>query len=463
MIFYPRSSGCRVLISSSNDIFCHFESLLRKPCWIVSQKMTLNSSTMQPLKQPRSFGYNSSRIGSFYSTAAIKASLIILALETALGFFANAVLFMRLRKYRRNKTVYQILLQNLCLIGTFSSLIGMPSLFTTIFVSFVEWTRVPAAVCRARYFSLTFSFITDSINICLLSLDRYDSICRPFRRTITKENLKRYLAIIWVVPFLVGLLHLVIKIDSTSCVLISNAEGPYSEPMIVLLTVLFVLTCSFVVYTNWSSLKSMRHLAKRLNTSSESRTRSEKQMILLTVKIVATYMVSVAPTPLWSLALRVGGIKNCLFCNDMRIYLQLLLFVMYVANPFIFMGSTWKKKITLKRKIDVPENQISRGQNRKLVARGNGPFLVISRQSPADSTSFGGFYASRKSRRQRVAPSSKENKRNNIKMIPCGTEYANQGTQTLNFETLTVSGNRKPSDTTPNAVPIILLNKFVVN
>lgn len=451
------------LISSSNDIFCHFERLFSKSCWIVHQKVTLNSATMQPLRQPRSFQYNSSQISSIYSTVAIKSSLIILVLEMALGFFANAVLFARLRKSRRNKTVYRILLQNLCLIGTFSSLIGMPSLFATIFLSFVEWTRVPAAVCRARYFSLTFFFTTDSINICLLSLDRYDSICRPFRRRITKENLKRYLAIIWVVPFLVGLLHLVIKIDSKNCVLISSADGPYSEPMIVLLTVIFVLTCSFVVYTNWSSLKSMRNLAKRLNSSSESRTRSEKQMIVLTVKIVATYMVSVAPTPLWTLALRVGGIKNCLFCNDMRIYLQLLLFVMYVANPFIFMGSTWKKKITLKRKMDVPENQISRGQNCKLVARGNGPFLVIPRHGPADSTSFGGFCVSRKSRSQRVAPSSKENKRDNAEMVPCGTEYVNQGTQTLNFETLTVSGSRKPNDTTPNAVPIILLDRFVIN
>lgn len=416
---------------------------------------------MQPLKQPRSLQYNSSRVAAIYSTTAIKASLIILGLEMALGIFANTALFVRLRNSRRNSTVYRILLQNLCLIGTFSSLIGMPSLFTTIFLSFVEWTQVPTALCRARYFSLTYFFITDSINICFLSLDRYDFICRPFRRRMTKGNVKRYLAVIWVAPFLVGLLHLVIKIDSKNCILISSAKGPYSEPMVVLLSVIFVLTCSYVVFTNWSSLKSMRNLARRLNTSSQNRARSEKQMIFLTIKIVATYLVSVAPTTLWSLALRVGGIKNCLFCNDMRIYLQLLLFVMYVANPFIFMGLMWKKEKTLKRKIDVPKDHKSRSQNRKMVASGNvGPLLIIPRYSPAASTTFGGVHGLSKSKSQRVVPSPKESKRNNT----VGAEYANQGTQTTKFEALTIpETDRKHRNTTPNAVPIILLDKFDVN
>ena len=418
---------------------------------------------MQPLKPSRNLQNNSSRNASIYSTAAIKASLIILGLEMVLGFFANAALFARLRNHRRNRTVYGILLQNLCLIGTFSSLIGMPSLFATIFLSFVEWTPVPAAVCRTRYFSLTYFFITDSINICFLSLDRYDCICRPFRRRITKGNVKRFLVIVWVVPLLVGLLHLVIKIDSTSCILISSPNGPYSEPMIVLLWGIFVLTCSFVVFTNWSSLKSMRKLARRLNTSRHSR--SEKQMIFLTIKIVATYLVSVAPTALWSLALRVGGIRNCQFCNDIRIYLQLLLFVMYVANPLIFMGSKWKKKKAQTRKIDIAEDQNYRSRNRELSAHGNvRPFLVIPRHSPAASTSFHGILALSKSKSQRVAPRPTQNERSNIELTPWSAEYANQGTQTTNLGTFTIHRNRKQRNTTPNAVPVILLdNKFVLN
>lgn len=139
-----------------------------------------NNSTWQSVKQLQCFQDNSSRIVSIYSTSAIKASLIILGLEMVLGFFANTTLFARLRNSRRNRTIYRTLLQNLCLIGAFSSLIGMPSLFSAIFLSFVEWTQVPPALCRTRYFSLTYFFMTDSINICLLSLDRYDFICRPF-------------------------------------------------------------------------------------------------------------------------------------------------------------------------------------------------------------------------------------------------------------------------------------------
>ena len=419
-----------------------------------------NSSTLQSLKQLQCFQDNSSRIASRYSKSTIKASLIILALEMALGFFANITLFARLRNPCHHRTIYRILLQNLCLIGALSSLIGMPSLFSTIFLSFIECTEVPAALCRTRYFSLTYAFMTNSINICFLSLDRYDFICRPFRRRITNDNVNRYLAIIWVVPFLVGLLHLVIKIDSMNCILISSAEGPYSEPMLVLLVVVFVLTCSYVLFTSWSSMKSMRNLAGRLNISRQKRARSEKQMFFLTIKIVATYLVSVAPTTLWSFAMRVGGIKSCLFCNDMRIYLQLLLFVMYVANPFIFMRLTCNKKKKLKSKIVSPEDQIRRRQNgNQATSVIQPPFLVIPRHSHADSTSLGSAHRFSKSRSRRVAPISREKERNNKERRANRVEYANHGTQTANVETLPVCHNCEQFNVT-NRVPMIVLEKF---
>ena len=392
-----------------------------------------NNSALQSLKQLQCFHDNSSRIASRYSTSTIKASLIILGLEMLLGFFANTALFARLRHSCHHRTIYRILLQSLCLIGALSSLIGMPSLFSTIFLSFIECTQVSAALCRTRYFSLTYAFMTNSINICFLSLDRYDFICRPFRRRITKGNVNRYLSIIWLVPFLVGLLHLVIKIDSTNCILISSVGGPYSEPMSVLLMVVFVLTCSYVLFTSWYSLKSMRNLAGRLNISKQKRTRSEKGMVFLTIKIVATYLVSVAPTPLWSFALRVGGIKTCLFCNDMRIYLQVLLFVMYVANPFIFMRLTCKKKRKFKRKIVGPKDQISKCQNGNQVASVIlPPFLVIPRPRHAALTSHGGVRRFSKSRSRRVAPIPKEKERKNKEKTPNSLECANHGTIMVN-------------------------------
>ena len=401
-----------------------------------------NNSALQSLKQLQCFQDNSSLIASRYSTLTIKASLIILALEMALGVFANVALFARLRNSYHHRTIYRVLLQNLCLIGALSSLIGMPSLFSTIFLSFIECIQVPAALCRTRYFSLTYAFMTNSINICFLSLDRYDFICRPFRRRITKDNVNRYLAIIWLVPFLLGLLHLVIKIDSTNCILISSSEGPYSEPMLVLLMVVFLLTCSYVLFTSWFSLKSMRNLAGRLNISRQKRARSEKQMLLLTIKIVATYLVSVAPTPLWSFALRIGGIKSCLFCNDMRIYLQLLLFATYVANPFIFMRLTCKKNNKkIKRKIVAPENQIRRRHNGNHVASVIlPPFLVIPRHIHEDSTFLGDVHRFNKIRSRRVAPIPREKRKNNKERTAnTQIEYANRGTQTAKVETLLVS------------------------
>ena len=348
------------------------------------------STILQLLYQIQSTENNSERItaASVYSPSAIKASLIILGLQMGLTFFSNISLFVSLRNSRQRKTVYQELLQNLCLIGTLSSLIGMPSLFATIFISFVKWRSVPSFLCRTRYFSLTYFFITDSLNICLLSLERYDFLSRPFRKRITKENITRYICIIWVIPLFIALLHLVIKIKSSHCVLLASTEGPYSQPMVLLFSVILILTCSVVVITNWLSFKSMRTLARRLNASRRNRARSEKKMIYFTINIVATYLVSLVPMALWTVVLRVGGIRDCLLCNDMQIYLQLLTFVRYMANPFIFMRFAWKRK---QSKIGVLKKDTStRCRNREAVNQNAQPFLVFP--SPAHDISFGGSH-----------------------------------------------------------------------
>ena len=417
-----------------------------------------NISSIQPTNQPlRCFKDNSTGLVSVYSISAIKASLIILGLEMILGFFANVALFATLRNhYNRNTTVYRVLVQNLCLIGALNSLIGMPSLFAVMHLSTIEWASVPAALCRTRYFSLTYFFITDSINICLLSLDRKDYISRPFRRRITKGNVKRYIAAIWVIPFVIGLLNIVVKINSKSCILVSSSRGSYSEPMTVLLSVILVFTCSFVVITNWSSLKSMRNLARRLNTSRQNHARSERKMIILTMKIVAIYLGSVVPATLWSFGLRVGGIKNCVFCNDVRIYLQLLLFVRYIVNPFIFMGSTWKKKRS-RRRIGVLGNPRSRNLTHKEVGRPKGqPLLVIPTDFPGETSSFGGIH--QMSRSQRVVTIQEEHKAKHIEFNGGQVAYVNQETQTRDLEPQNNCQKRRQKSYKSNSLPIILVH-----
>ena len=298
------------------------------------------------------------------SSNEINASLIILSVEIGLTFFGNTALLRSLRNSRQRDTAYRDLLQNLCVIGTLASLTGMPSLFATVFLSFIKWRAVPSFLCRLRYFSLTYFFIADSINICCLSLERYDFVSRPFRKRIRKQNIKRIISITWVIPLFIALPHLVIKINSLHCVFVTTLEGPYSGPMVVLLSIILILTCIFVVVTNWSSFKSLRILSRRLNACRKRRATTERKMIFLTINIVATYLLSLAPMALWTLVLRVANIKICPFCNDIQIYLQLLVFVRYMANPFIFMGFVWKRK---EKKIGVLKKPTGRYRGRELV------------------------------------------------------------------------------------------------
>lgn len=337
-----------------------------------------------------------------YSSTAINTSLIILGFEISLTFLGNIGLLMSSRIYHRRRTVHCDLLQSLCLIAALNSLIGMPSLFATMFLSFVKWESVPDFLCRARYFTLAYFFVADSINICFLSLERYDFVTRPFRKRITKQNIRRYVSFIWIIPLFIALLHLLININSSRCVLLNSVEGPYSKPMIILLSVFLILTCSFVVITNWSSFKSMRTLARRLTTSRKNRERTEKKMIFLTINIVGTYLVSLVPMTVWALVLRVGGFRNCSRCNDIQIYLQLLAFVRYMANPFIFMGFAWRRK---GRKIDVLKNLTPRFRAQEAVNGKVEPFRLFP--SPADVASLSRSHRIRG--RSRMAPCLNKN------------------------------------------------------
>lgn len=308
---------------------------------------------------------------SIHSSREINAFLIILSVEIGLTFVGNTALLRSLRNSRQRDTAYRDLLQNLCVIGAIASLTGMPSLFATVFLSFFQWRSVSGFLCRIRYFSLTYFFIADSINICCLSLERYDFVSRPFRKRIRKENIKRFISITWVIPLFIALPHLVIKINSLHCVFVTTLERPYSGPMVALLSIILILTCIFVVVINWSSFKSLRILSRGLNASMKIRATTEKKIIFLIINIVATYLISLVPMALWALALRVTSIKSCPLCNDIQIYLQLLVFVRYMANPFIFMGFFWKRK---ERTIDVLEKQRRRCGGAELVNGNIGPF-----------------------------------------------------------------------------------------
>lgn len=417
-------------------------------------------SNMRPVTQlHQDIRDNSTQMDLIYSPSTIKISLIILGLEVILGVVANLAVFSTLRSYcNRSMSVYRVLVYNLCLTGALSSLIGIPSLFAVIYVSFVERTSVPAALCRIRYFSLTYFFFTDSMNICFLSLDRNDFITRPFRRRITKRNIKTYIAAIWAIPFVIGLLNFVIKINTENCILVSSAEGPYSEPMVVLLSVILVLTCSFVVTNNWSSVRSMRNLARSLNTSKKNHARSEKKMIILTVKIISVYLVTVAPATLWSFGLRAGGVKNCVLCNDVRIYLQLLLLVKYLANPFIFVGSIWRKKNSVGQTNLVRKNGF-RGQTVLEVRKSRKrPIRGKPREFLGEASSYGDIHQLSTSRR--VVTIYEENEERHIESENDQVAYqVNRGRQT-NLEVLNTCPKRRHTGNTDNSLPDILVHSF---
>lgn len=131
-----------------------------------------------------------------------------------------------------------------------------------------------------------------------------------------KWNIKIYIVVIWVIFFVIGFFNFVIKINIENCILVLFVEGFYFEFMVVLFLVILVLICSFVVINNWFLVRLMRNLVRSFNIFKKNYVCLEKKMIILIVKIIFVYLVIVVLVILWLFGLCVGGVKNCVLCND---------------------------------------------------------------------------------------------------------------------------------------------------
>lgn len=98
------------------------------------------------------------------------------------------------------------LLGSLALTGLLSALLDMPSIIVMTVVNYFAIRDLPVAVevfCKTKLSTAFALTVLNALTLSLMAFDRQDCVLRPFRRRITKRNVRKIIYVTWVVALII--------------------------------------------------------------------------------------------------------------------------------------------------------------------------------------------------------------------------------------------------------------------
>ena len=160
----------------------------------------MNSST--------SFKTNFSTVNSTSTTPLPRGLAIFvvsfLAISVLAGTFGNARVCILLRRRRNLRKVPHYLLGSLALNGLFSTLFNIPMLIFLTVVNYFQIYDSPIVeiLCKAKM-PLGFALLVlNDLTLSLMAFDRQDCVFRPFNRRLKTGNVKKIIAVTWLIALI---------------------------------------------------------------------------------------------------------------------------------------------------------------------------------------------------------------------------------------------------------------------
>ena len=282
-------------------------------------------------------------------------SISLLVVEIILGLAGNLRLLVLVVRQKSRKKVSQWLVLSLCSTGVILCGIGLPLFLVSFTLHYLQDLKLSRAVCLLRDGILVYSFFANSLIICALSVVRYESILRPFKKRITVNNVKKYIKVISIISLILGIVPIV-DINSEACVLVLfRIDSVLSFIVLSLAGTTAVAISTMIILTYFHGIRSMRKISDRLQqTTSDTmlpnvakRNNKESKVTRLVLKIIFFYLLSWLPTTLWYQIARYVSLDSAT-ASDTELCLFVVSFTTYVTNPFIYMRNSFSKL----RKVD---------------------------------------------------------------------------------------------------------------
>lgn len=232
--------------------------------------------------------------------------LVLTAVFLVTGTYGNAKVFLLLERRRDLRKVPHFLLANLSAVGLLSSIIVMPIVISiaarTYFMKQQDGIAL-TVLCKIRLVLSFFCSTVNAITLSLMAMDRHDCICRPLRRRLHPDNVKKVLLIVWLMATIMFVVFaILLSVDESQCPQYdpfnlrsrsSTSSGFFNAYITIFGTVFNVSAILIIMVTFICVVRGLR--SSPLPQSRSLHRRYESQITKLTYKTGAIFILSWFP------------------------------------------------------------------------------------------------------------------------------------------------------------------------
>ena len=270
------------------------------------------------------------------------AVITFVAFNILAGSFGNASVCVLLRRRQDLRKVPHYLLGNLAVIGVISALFNMPLLIVMTTVNYfqIRGSSVAEIFCKVGFPSRYACMVVNALTLWIMAFDRHDCVRRPFNRRLTTRNVKKVLAVTWILALITAVYFAIsIRNEPSVCIKFYTynnkiTDHGYGVVFTVVFTVLFQfdkITVVIVLITFFRILKAFR--TSQVNPLNSLHQRRETKLTWLTYKLCGIFLLFRLPVTI-SNAFKSGEFEGTIV-KTARLATLALVHFMYVANPIL--------------------------------------------------------------------------------------------------------------------------------
>ncbi|XP_067040395.1 neuropeptide SIFamide receptor-like [Acropora muricata] len=275
--------------------------------------MSGNSSTA-------SFTSNSSNAGS---TGMSKEEKLILmpfyCISLLVALIGNVLIILVFYKYKPIRKSINYFVLNMAISDLFTPLTIMPYIIVSTLSNdsgFLNQlpSRLAGVICKLCFFLADSSFDVSIVSLLMISLDRLIAVVFPLQIKLISMKV-RFICIFmsWVVAFSVHGVYLRLMDNFEGvCYLDLDAESFYGYRLAIFIALFFIPVCLLtIIYGAIAvTLKGRRRKRKNMSTSKKSHDHSNRKIIVLSVAILAGFIISIGPLVVYRLIVIISKGKD---------------------------------------------------------------------------------------------------------------------------------------------------------
>ena len=288
---------------------------------------------------------------SYPSTPVPRSLAIVVFVMLSILIFAgasgNAFVCNLLRRRRGLRKVPYYLLASFSLTGLLTSFFAMPSLMIATIVNYLQAGHLPIAqtLCKLGFPLSVGCVALNALTITLMTIDYHDCVVRPFRRRLSKQNIKKILPLTWLVAFIIAAVLLVLLRKETSVCYtwfpyeqskaFQTEQGNVIRTYLTTTAQLDTLAMVLVIITFFRVVKEIRSLVVPQSTNSTIQQRQEKRLTRLTYGVSGTYILFRLPLIVGHIVMSAVEFQGKAL-NTVFLLTNVLVFSTFVLNPVLY-------------------------------------------------------------------------------------------------------------------------------